>query len=535
MIGKMLIQLFGGLGLFLFGMQFMASGLQKAAGDRLRKILEVLTIKPVVAVFTGLVTTTLVQSSSTTTVMLVGFVNAGLMTLHQAVGTIFGANIGTTVTAQLVSFKISGLIYPAVGIGALLNFFGQRRTYKYVGQAVLGFGVLFLGITVMSEAMAPLQEMALFKELMVNFGRTPLFGVLLGLFFTAVIQSSSATTGLVIAMSMQEIISLESAMAIILGSNIGTCVTAMLASIGTSLSARRTAVAHMLFNVFGAVIALILFKPFVALVAATGDTVARQAANAHTIFNIGNTLIFLPLINPFVSLVTRLVPGEDVSMEARAPKFLDRRILLTPDIALGGARQECLRMANLGREMLADAMHVFLNDDTKPVQHVRQTEELVDSLEKEITTYLAELSQHSLTKRQSKEVSALMHAVNDLERIGDHAENVLNLAESKAEGRLPFSEQALQELQEMYKNVDEMIAKAIKAFENNDSLLAGQVVDQDDMIDDMERNLRKSHIIRINEKICFPPSGVIFLDIISNLERIADHATNFAQAVLGEF
>ncbi|NLN06756.1 MAG: Na/Pi cotransporter family protein [Firmicutes bacterium] len=534
MIWQIIIELAGGLGLFLFGMQLMASGMQKAAGDRLRRILEVLTTKPLIAVLTGIIATVLIQSSSTTTVMLVGFVSAGLMTLHQAVGTILGANIGTTVTAQIVSLNIMQLAYPAVAVGAILTFFGKRRTSRYIGQAVLGFGVLFLGMSVMSTGLAPLRENAYLLSLLQNFGRTPLLGVLAGAVFTSIVQSSSATTGIVIAMTNQGVLDLPAAVAIVLGSNIGTCVTALLASIGTALSARRAAVAHLLFNVTGVVIALIVFRPYVSLITLTGETVARQAANAHTIFNLANTIIFLPLLKQFVSLVTFLVPGEDVAVEM-GPKYLDKRILLTPDVAIGSVRQECLRMANLGREMVTEAMQVFFQDDTKLMQHVLQKEELVDSLEKEITVYLAELSQHSLTKAQSKEVSVLMHAVNDLERIGDHAQNLIQLAEQKMEDRLPFSEQAIAELEDMYRTVDDMIAKAISAFERKDLLLASQVVDQDDVVDNLERVLRKSHIARINEKICFPPSGVVYLDIISNLERIADHATNFAQTVLGDF
>jgi phosphate:Na+ symporter len=525
------MQLLGGLALFLYGMSLMASGMQKAAGDRLRKILEFLTSKPIVAVLTGAVATMLVQSSSATTVMVVGFVNAGLMTLKQAVGTILGANIGTTITAQIVSFKVSSLVYPALTIGGLLSMLNSRRLYRYIGQAILGFGILFLGMNVMSQSMEPLRQNQFFIDLMVSFGRTPMLGVLIGALFTAIIQSSSATTGIVIAMTMQGILSLPAALAITLGSNIGTCVTALLASIGTGLSARRAAVAHLLFNVAGVIIALFFFQPFTNLILLTGVSITRQTANAHTLFNIINTILFLPFINQFVAVVSRLVPGEEAVIEM-GPKYLDKHLLLTPDIALSGVRQECLRMAALAREMLSDAMQFLVNEDKKIVQHVQQKEDLVDALEKETTVYLAELSQHSLTQEQSQEMSALMHVVNDLERIGDHAQNIIQLAEEKSENRLPFSEQAIEELQEMYEKVDEMLSLSITAFEKNDLLLAGEVVDQDDVVDNLEQSLRQSHISRINEQICFPPSGVVFLDIISNLERIADHVTNFAQSVL---
>jgi phosphate:Na+ symporter len=529
----MVTQLIGGLGLFLFGMQLMASGMQKAAGDRLRRILEILTSKPIVAVFTGIVVTVLVQSSSTTTVMVVGFANAGLMTLAQAVGTILGANIGTTITAQIVSFKIHVLIYPAIGLGSVLNFFGKRRTYKYVGQAVLGFGILFLGMNTMSSALMPLRESPYFMSMMETFGNNPLLGVLIGALFTAAVQSSSASTGLIIAMTMQNILSLNAAVALILGTNIGTCITAVLASIGASLAAKRAAVAHITFNVCGVLVALLLFRPFVELVAETGADITRQTANAHTIFNVMNTLVVLPFFKYFVALVTYIVPGEEVALEM-GPKYLDKRILKTPAVAIGGVRQECLRMATLAREMVGEALKVFIRDDRKLMQYVLQKEELVDSLEKEITIYLAELAQHSLTFEQSQSVSALMHTVNDLERIGDHAQNIVHLAETKMEEGLPFSQQAVDELQEMFVKVDDMMAKAIEAFDKEDEALAREVVEQDDEVDYMERTLRKSHIARINEKVCFPPSGVIFLDVISNFERIADHATNFAQVVLGE-
>jgi phosphate:Na+ symporter len=526
-------QLIGGLGLFLFGMQLMASGMQKAAGDRLRRILEILTSKPIVAVFTGVVVTVLVQSSSTTTVLVVGFANAGLMTLAQAVGTILGANIGTTVTAQIISFKVHVLIYPAIGLGAVLNFFGKRRTYKYVGQAVLGFGLLFLGMVTMSSAMEPLREFPLFIDLMTRFGRNPILGVAIGALFTALVQSSSASTGLIIAMTTQNILTLPAAIALILGTNVGTCITALLASMGASLAAKRAAVAHVTFNICGVLVALILFRPFVNLMSGTGADITRQTANAHTIFNIAATVVVLPFFKYFVALVTHIVPGEEVAVEM-GPKYLDKRILKTPAVAIGGVRQECLRMATLAREMVGESLKVFIKEDRKLMQYVLQKEGLVDSLEKEITIYLAELSQHSLTFEQSQTVSLLMHTVNDLERIGDHAQNIVQLAEIKMEEGLHFSQRAIDELQAMYEKVDEMMAKAIEAFDNEDEALAREVVEQDDVVDYMERTLRKSHIGRINEKVCVPQSGVIYLDVISNFERIADHATNFAQVVLGE-
>ena len=523
----------GGLGLFLFGIQIMASGMQKAAGDRFRRILEMLTNNPVLGVLTGIIVTVLVQSSSTSTVMVVGFANAGLMNLSQAISVIIGANIGTTVTAQIISFKIGAIAFPIIGVGSLLNFFGRRRLHRYLGQTLLGFGLLFLGMTTMSGGMSPLREYEAFHSLLLQFASYPILGILCGAAFTAVVQSSSAATGVIIALTLQDLIPFNAAVPLVLGTNIGTCVTAILASIGANVAARRAAVAHVLFNLIGVILALVFLKPFTALILETASTVPRQVANTHTIFNTLNTLVFLVFIKYFSRLVCWIVPGEDKKIEF-GPKYLDSRILKTPAVAIGGAKQELLRMAGIAREMLDESMLVFLNNDLKQIKHIEQMEELVDGLEKEINIYLAELSQHSLSSEQSKEVAGLMSAANDLERIGDHAENIMQLSEIKTEERLPFSATALEEITAMYEMVVSMLEKAIKAFEHNDRELARFVVSEDDLVDNEEKVLRKKHIDRINTKKCYPQSGVIFLDLLSNLERVADHANNIAYLVVEE-
>jgi phosphate:Na+ symporter len=523
----------GGLGLFLFGIQIMASGMQKAAGDRFRRILEVLTNKPILGVLTGIIVTILVQSSSTSTVMVVGFANAGLMNLSQAISVIIGANIGTTVTAQIVSFKIGVVVFPAIGIGSLLNFFARRRFHRYLGQTILGFGLLFLGMITMSDGMSPLRELEAFHRLLAQFSVYPILGILCGALFTAIVQSSSASTGVIIALTMQDLIPFEAAVPLVLGTNIGTCITAVLASIGANVAARRAAVAHVLFNLIGVTLALILLGPFTEIMMDTAATVPRQVANTHTIFNVFNTAIFLIFLNFFSRLVCRIVPGEDEKLEF-GPKYLDPRILKTPPVAIGGARKEILRMANIAREMLNESIQVFLTNDLKKIKHIEQMEDLVDGLEKEINVYLAELSQHSMSKEQSKMVANLMSAANDLERIGDHAENIMQLGEIKTEDRLPFSVTALDEIAGFYKMVDDMLEKAVLAFENDDRELASQVVMEDFEVDEMEKKLRKMHIDRINTKKCYPAAGVIFLDLLSNLERVGDHANNIADLVLAD-
>ncbi len=531
MFWQITFSMLGGLGLFLFGIQIMASGMQKAAGDRFRRILEMLTNKPLLGALTGVVVTLLVQSSSTVSVMVVGFANAGLMNLSQAISIIIGANIGTTVTAQIVSFKIGVIIYPAIGIGSLLNFFGLRKIHRYLGQTLLGFGLLFLGMTTMSEGMSPLRDLEAFHNILMQFSAYPVLGIICGALFTAMIQSSSAATGVIIALTLQDLIPFHSAVPLVLGTNIGTSITAILAGIGANVAAKRAAAAHVLFNVCGVVLALLFLGPFTELMINTADTVPRQVANTHTAFNLFGTVVFIIFIKQFSALVCRIIPGDDRKIEF-GPKFLDPRILRTPAAAISGVKQELLRMAVIAREMLEETMQVFMKSDLKKVQHIQQMEELINDLEKEINIYLAELSQHSMTMEQSKMIGDLMSAANDLERIGDHAENILMLAEEVIDGRLPISNAALEEITDYYQRVDSMLERATIAYNNNDKELARQVVADDDVVDDLEKVLRHEHIERINTKKCYPASGVIYLDLLSNLERIADHATKIALMVV---
>ncbi|MFO7951313.1 MAG: Na/Pi cotransporter family protein [Bacillota bacterium] len=523
----------GGLGLFLFGIQIMASGMQKAAGDRFRRILEVLTNKPILGVLTGILVTILVQSSSTATVMVVGFANAGLMNLSQAISVIIGANVGTTVTAQLVSFEIWVIALPAIGFGSLLNFFGRRRIQRYLGQTILGVGLLFLGMITMSDGMSPLQDLQAFYDMLLHFSAYPILGIIAGAIFTALIQSSSAATGVIIAMTTQNLIPFDSAVPLVLGTNIGTSFTAILASIGANVAARRAAAAHVVFNVVGVTLVLIFIVPFSDLMVHTAGEIPRQVANTHTAFNVFNTIVFLVFLKYFNRLICRIIPGDGEKMDY-GPKYLDSRILKTPAVAIGGAKQELLRMAGIAREMLDESLQVFQKGDLKKMKHIDQMENLVDGLEEEINVYLSELSQHSMTQQQTKLVSNLMSAANDLERIGDHAENIMQLGEMKVEDKLPFSDTAVEEVSIFGSKISSMLEKAIRAFETNDKEQANEVVEEDKEIDIQEKYMRKAHIDRINTKKCYPSAGVIFLDLLSNLERVGDHAKNIAELVLEE-
>lgn len=521
----------GGLGLFLYGLQLMADGLQKAAGDRLRRLLEVLTGVPVVGVLVGTIVTVLIQSSSATTVMVVGFVNAGLMTLVQAIGVIMGANIGTTITAQMISFRLTDLALPAVALGFTLQLLGQNRMQKQIGQVVLGFGILFLGMTVMGDGLRPLRANPVFKHYMVQFGETPLLGIFAGMLFTAAIQSSSAFTGLVVSLASQGLIDLNSSIALVLGSNIGTCITALLASIGTNLTARRAALAHVVFNVVGVAAFLPFIDHFAAFIAGTGGTVTRQTANAHTFFNIAVVVLLLPFINHFTLLVTKLLPGT-VTAQSYGPRYLDEHILSTPSVALGQAAKELVGMGELAVSMLEDVQIAFKAGSAEHVKLAQEKETAINALERSIVEYLVKVSQKSLSDEQSSRLNALLNICNDIERIGDHAENIQELADYKLENRLPFSPEALAELDDMHARVRGMVRAAVEALGKDDRAKATDIARSEDDIDSLEKKLRASHIGRLNDGVCHPVSGIVFLDVISNLERIADHANDMAEAVL---
>ncbi len=529
----MLFGLVGGLGLFLYGMKIMGDGLQKAAGERMRRLLEVLTTNPLMGVLVGTGVTAIIQSSSATTVMVVGFVNAGLMTLRQAIGVIMGANIGTTMTAQLIAFKLETYALPAIAIGVLMSFFARSKGYKYGGQIILGFGILFLGLTTMSKAMTPLREAPAFVSLMTGIGRNPLLGVLIGFAFTSIVQSSSATIGVLQALAGMGLVNIGVALPILFGENIGTCVTALLSSIGTNVAARRAALVHFLFNLLGTVVFVLLLPVVAGLVTRTSGDVVRQIANAHTLFNVTNTIIQLPLIGFLGALVTKLIPGQDVTFE-RGAKYLDRRLLSTPSIALGQAVKELLRMGNLARESITDTLSAFVKEDAGLVRLVRQREEVINDLQHEITNYLVDLAQQALTPEQSHKLNGLLNIVNDIERVGDHLENIIEFTEEKIESKLPFSSYAIEELEYMFGKVGNLFTAALQAFEREDRAAAKDLMRFEEEVDQMEKDLRKSHILRLHEGKCYTASGVVFIDVISNLERIGDHATGIANALLEE-
>ncbi|MBU0759681.1 MAG: Na/Pi cotransporter family protein [Candidatus Omnitrophica bacterium] len=540
MIKEVIFGMLGGLGLLLFGMTLMSEGLQKVAGAKLKQILKLLTDKPLAGVLVGTGVTAIIQSSSATTVMVVGFVNAGLMSLRQAIGVIMGANIGTTITAQLIAFHLDKYALPVIGIGFALMFFGRQRKIKFWGQVLLGFGLLFFGLTVIKDMLAPLKEMQAVSDFFVRFSANPMLGILAGLVITLVLQSSSAVVGFIQALALIGVIDFPIAIAAMLGSNIGTTITAQFASIGSSITSRRAAMAHTLFNVLGVLIVLPffysgIFERIVDMItpgSITNATIMRNVANAHTVFNVFNTLLFLPFIGLFVKLSTVFVPGE-VEVDHAQPKYLEEHLLATPSIALDQSVKEIVRMLGISRVAVKEAMRGFFDKEPKFFNKVRKKEDAIDNLQVEITNYVVKISQHSLTPEESERLPVLLHSVNDVERIGDHAENLAELAERALEEKLPFSDSAINDLHTIYNEVDNMMEDVKEAFLAQDEERAKDALVREETINRLQLTLRANHIQRLGERHCVPLSGVIFLDFVNNLEKIGDHLTNVAQAVRG--
>ncbi|MGL4912850.1 MAG: Na/Pi cotransporter family protein [Romboutsia sp.] len=529
------INLMGGLGLFLYGMNLMGDGLQKSAGSKLKKIIELLTSNVLMGVLVGALVTAIIQSSSATTVMVVGFVNAGIMTLPQAIGVIMGANIGTTITAQLVSLDLVGLAPVALGIGIVLFLFSKKPRTKNIAEILIGFGILFTGMDFMKIAVKPLTEFEGFTMALSTLGQNPLLGILLGFGITAIVQSSSASMGMLLAVSSTGAISLGAALPILYGENIGTCVTSLISSIGASKNARRAATMHLIFNIIGTMVFMIvLTKPITAIVTHFDpNDVSRQIANSHTLFNIINVIILLPFSKFIVKLTMKLVPEKDEEQEdQKTVKYLDERMMETPSIALSNTVKETLRMGIKAKSALVSSMEGILEKSEEKIKESFKKETIINILQKEILNFLLKLSKTSLNDESRESVDELFNIVNDIERIGDHAENIAELAESMLEKDLNLSKEGLDELVQMYNKVVETYSCALKAMENNDIDLACKVIKLEEQVDMMEKSCRQSHMRRLNDSVCTIDNGVIYLDIISNLERISDHSVNIAQRVI---
>ncbi|QUH24635.1 Na/Pi cotransporter family protein [Serpentinicella alkaliphila] len=529
---EMLFGVLGGLGLFLYGMNVMSTGLQKAAGDKLKSIISLLTSSKIMSVLVGAGVTAIVQSSSATTVMVVGFVNAGMMKLTQAVGLIMGANIGTTITAQVITFKIDKYAPIIVGISVGVWLFTSNRKVKQIAEAFIGFGILFIGMKFMGDALRPLRAYQPFKDLLVSFGEHPFLGILAGFAITVAVQSSSASTGILLALAMEGLIPISSGLPILFGINMGTTITAIISSIGANITAKRAAAFHFLFNFIGTIIFIFILRiPLYRIinVISPGD-VPRQIANAHTIFNVTSTILLLPFAGLLVKIAKRIVPGEEEAAEGI--KYIDERILETPSIALSSVVKETLHMGNVAKDSYKNSLEALIERDYKKIEETKRIEKIVNELEREISKYLVKLSNTNISAQDREVVDGLFSTINDIERVGDHAENVAELAEYMLENDLAFTEDAVEELKHISGIVMEAYTDSLTVLTSYNYDLARKVTAMEEEVDVLERRLRASHIERLNTNKCVPSSGVIFLDLISNLERIADHASNIVMPIL---
>lgn len=535
MYGSIILSAASGLGLFLYGMTLMGAGLQKAAGEKLKSIVGLLTKNKYIAVLVGIVVTGIIQSSSATTVMVIGFVNAGIMSLNQAIGVIMGANVGTTVTAQLVSFNLEAVAPFAVAIGMVAFVVNKGPRTRDYAEILIGFGILFVGMVYMKDAVKPLREIETFQNMLISFGKNPLLGIFVGFFLTLLLQSSSASIGILVALAVEGVLPLESALPILYGDNIGTCTTALLSSIGASKNAQRAAIMHLTFNVIGTVIfVLFLNVPIIYVVTKLNPgAVSRQIANAHTLFNVTNVIIQLPFSGLIVKFAEKIVPeGKKPVEEPQSITKLDKRMLSTPSIALESAYKECLNMGNVAMTSLTKSIDGFLNKNKEELTETFRLEKIINQMEREIIDYLVAVSNTDISLDDRVLVDGLFNTINDIERIGDHAENIAELGGSYIESGLSFSQESRIELGAMIETVYNAVQSSLDAMRTGDIDLASRVLVMENRVDELEKSNRLSHIYRLNNNMCTTESGILFLDLISNLERVSDHASNIAESVL---
>ena len=530
-----ILSMAGGLGLFLFGIRTMGDGLENAAGAKLKRMLEVLTGNRFLAVLVGFVVTAIIQSSTATTVMVVGFVNAGMMSLAQAVGVIMGANIGTTVTSLLIALNFSSVAAAAVLVGVILMLASKKTVVKNLGAIFTGFGLLFLGIDMMSDSMAPLRESAGFMNFIVTVSESPLrplFGIILGIVMTAVLQSSSASVGVLQTLAMQGLVPLKFSVFVLFGQNIGTCLTALFSTVGAKKNSKRAAVIHLLFNLIGTGIFILiaLLAPYVEWIEKLSPDPMAQIAISHIVFNIVSTVIMFPFAKALVKLSCLLVPGKDDSESEMHCKFIDDRLLNTPPFAVMQVSKEVARMAKLARDNFETSAHALINRSDKDLDKVMENEEIINYLNHHITSYLVKLNALDITDSDSDYIARVFHAINDIERVGDHAINLAEAAQHNIGEGLKFSDPAREELNQLCGSVVTLLERSMAAFDNQ-SLSdneAKELSDLEEHIDDLTLECQDSHIFRLNRKECNTKAGMLYLNTITDFERVGDHAINIA-------
>ena len=530
----------GGLGLFLFGMELMSDSIEKVAGARLRRILEIFTANRFMGMIVGIIFTGIIQSSSACTVMVVSFVNSGLMNLYQAAGVILGANIGTTITSQLVSFNLSKIAPLILLVGVVVMMFTKKEKVRKVAEVVVGFGILFVGLSTMSQAMANMKNEPQVVNLLMSL-KNPFLATLMGFALTAIIQSSSVTVSIVLLLANQDLLPLPITLYIILGCNIGACATAMLASMTGKKDAKRAALIHLLFNIIGTVIIYIaLFvagDQIVELIKSISADNGRFVANAHTLIKIAQVIMLFPFTGWLVKMTYLIVPGEDQKVgyrESYQLKYIGDKVVFNPATAVVEVIKELERMASLAEENLNRAMNALITLDEEDIEEVYEVEKNINFLNHAITDYLVKINQTTLPIEDLNSLGALFHVVNDIERIGDHAENVADAARQRKEEGVSISKEAQKELGDMLEMVNKIIRYAVEMFAKSDESHMQEIVTLEDQVDEKERELQKKHVERLTKGECSPEAGMIFSDIVSGLERVADHATNIAFAITTE-
>ena len=528
----------GGLGLFLYSIKTMGDGLQQAAGDRLRFYIDKYTSNPFFGILVGIGMTALIQSSSGVTVITVGLVSAGLLTLRQAIGIVMGANIGTTVTSFIIGFKLGDYALPMLFLGAVCLFFTKNRSINNIGRIIFGVGGIFFALNLMSGAMEPLKDLQVFRDYMVELSKNPILGVFVGTGLTLLIQASSATIGILQNLYASNLIDLQGALPVLFGDNIGTTITAIIASLGANIAAKRVAAAHVAFNVIGTIICIIFLVPFTALIqwfeGALNLAPEMTIAFAHGTFNITNTILQFPFIGALAFVVTKLIPGEDEVVKYE-PLYLDQQLIKqAPSIALGNAKKELLHLGNYAAKAFDLSYDYIIKSDEKLAEKGHKTEEAINTIDEQLTRYLISLSGEALSQKESEILTNILDSSRDLERIGDHAEALINLNDYLQRKNVQFSEAALDELAEIYLKTSEFVKDALESVENNDLEKAQALIERHEDINKMERVLRKTHIKRLNNGECSTQAGVNFIDIISHYTRVSDHAMNLAEKVIAE-
>ncbi|MBN1798833.1 MAG: Na/Pi cotransporter family protein [Spirochaetales bacterium] len=519
----------GGLGIFLYGINMLTESLKRLSSETIRNILHKATSFPILGTMTGIAATALIQSSSATTVLTVGFVNAGLMNLKQAVSVIFGANIGTTVTGQLMAFKVSQYALPFLFVGILLYIFAKKDSIKGVGALIMGFSMIFFGMHLMSQGVLPLKQSEMVMTMFQNFSHNPILGVIAGMVITMLLQSSSATVGLVLTLVGSGLINLDGAIPIILGDNIGTCITAALASIGTNLAAKRTAVAHFGFNIIGTAIAVALLPFYKSLILMTSTDTVRQAANAHTIFNVLNTLLFLPFTSLYTKFIELIIPGVVKIKQDRAI-YLNKNLLFTPPIAFEAVHKEMARALTLSDESLTEINQILSANNYQKVDSLKTNEEIIDNIQYDITKFLVELSRKELSKNYADSIPKILHSINDIERIGDHGESMYYILNRKRKLKIEFPEVYTQNLLLMLEGVQEFQHLVIEYVEHKQDVNLKKAYEYENRINKQKRKFQEVYFAECGEQYEHALNGMVYYDILINFEKIGDHLINIAEA-----